>query len=164
MKIKNILLAAFMLATSSIVAQTVVQPKIMVIPYTKEGENIRTILEADENKRIVLTKIKEAFDERGVSTIDFVAKLKAMESGNVFNLENKQDAKSLIIDMSGADIYVEAEIVCQQGHTSGKPCKNCTYCIRIRYGCLFGKQGGRKRYILHARHWQIRNESNNILC
>lgn len=109
-----------MLATSSIVAQTVVQPKIMVIPYTKEGENIRTILEADENKRIVLTKIKEAFDERGVSTIDFVAKLKAMESGNVFNLENKQDAKSLIIDMSGADIYVEAEIVCQQGHTSGR--------------------------------------------
>lgn len=120
MKIKNILLVAFMLATSSIVAQTVVQPKIMVIPYTKEGENIRTILEADENKRIVLTKIKEAFDERGVSTIDFVAKLKAMESGNVFNLENKQDAKSLIIDMSGADIYVEAEIVCQQGHTSGQ--------------------------------------------
>lgn len=120
MKIKNILLAAFMLTTSSIVAQTVVQPKIMVIPYTKEGENIRTILEADENKRIVLTKIKEAFDERGVSTIDFVAKLKAMESGNVFNLENKQDAKSLIIDMSGADIYVEAEIVCQQGHTSGQ--------------------------------------------
>ena len=120
MKIKNILLAAFMLATSSIVAQTVVQPKIMVIPYTKEGENIRTILEADENKRIVLTKIKEAFDERGVSTIDFVAKLKAMESGNVFNLENKQDAKSLIIDMSGADIYVEAEIVSQQGHTSGQ--------------------------------------------
>lgn len=120
MKIKNILLAAFMLATSSIVAQTVVQPKIMVIPYTKEGENIRTILEADENKRIVLTKIKEVFDERGVSTIDFVAKLKAMESGNVFNLENKQDAKSLIIDMSGADIYVEAEIVCQQGHTSGR--------------------------------------------
>lgn len=120
MKIKNILLAAFMLATSSIVAQTVVQPKIMVIPYTKEGENIRTILEADENKRIVLTKIKEAFDERGVSTIDFVAKLKAMESGNVFNLENKQDAKSLIIDMSGADIYVEAEIACQQGHTSGQ--------------------------------------------
>ena len=101
-------------------AQTVVQPKIMVIPYTKEGEDIRTVLEADENKRIVLTKIKEAFDERGVSTIDFIAKLKAMESGNVFNLENKQDAKSLIIDMSGADIYVEAEIVCLQGYSSGK--------------------------------------------
>lgn len=121
MRIKNIfLIVAFILAISPIVAQTVVQPKIMVIPYTKEGEDIRTVLESDENKRIVLTKIKEAFDERGVNTIDFVAKLKAMESGNVFNLENKQDAKSLIIDMSGADIYVEAEIICQQEQMLGK--------------------------------------------
>lgn len=115
-----LMLAVLFLAAPSIIAQTIVQPKIMVIPYTKEGEDIRTVLEADENKRIVLSKIKEAFDERGVSTIDFVAKLKAMESGNVFNLENKQDAKSLIIDMSGADIYVETEIVCQQGYVSGQ--------------------------------------------
>ena len=121
MKIKTFMLTVLsLLAFCPIVAQNVVQPKIMVIPYTKEGEDIRTILEADENKRIVLTKIKEAFDERSVSTIDFIAKLKAMESGNVFNLENKQDAKSLIIDMSGADIYVEAEIVCLQGYSSGK--------------------------------------------
>ena len=121
MKAKTFLLITFFFfAISSIFAQSVVQPKIMVIPYTKEGEDIRTVLEADENKRIVLTKIKEAFDERGVTTIDFIAKLKAMESGNVFNLENKQDAKSLIIDMSGADIYVESEIICLQGASSGK--------------------------------------------
>ena len=82
----------FLLCMLPTIAQNVVQPKIMVIPYTKEGEDIRTVLEADENKRIVLTKIKEAFDERGVTTIDFIAKLKAMESGNVFNLDNKQDA------------------------------------------------------------------------
>lgn len=121
MKARIIMMASiFLLSVFTAVAQNVVQPKIMVIPYTKEGEDIRTILEADENKRIVLTKIKEAFDERGVTTIDFVAKLKAMESGNVFNIDNKQDAKSLIIDMSGADIYVEAEIICLQGYTSGK--------------------------------------------
>lgn len=101
-------------------AQNVVQPKIMVIPYTKDGEDIRTVLEKDENKRIVLTKIKEAFDERGVSTIDFIAKLKAMESGNVFNSDNKQDIKSQIIDMSGADIYVESEIICLQQLIGGK--------------------------------------------
>lgn len=101
-------------------AQQVMQPKIMVIPYTKEGEDIRTVLEKDANKRIVLTKIKEAFDERGVSTIDFVAKLKAIESGEIFNMENKGDIKSQIIDMSGADIYVEAEIVCQQNRVNGQ--------------------------------------------
>jgi len=111
------LILLFLLTVTSIYAQNVVQPKIMVIPYTKEGEDIRTVLENDENKRIVLTKIKEAFDERGFSTVDFIAKLKSIESGNVFNLDNKADIKSQIIDMAGADIYVEAEIICT--HRSG---------------------------------------------
>ena len=42
-----------------------IQPRIMVIPYTKEGEDIRTVLEDDINKRIALSRIKEAFDRRG---------------------------------------------------------------------------------------------------
>ena len=51
------------------------QPKIMVVPYVKENENIRKILEDDVNKRIVLTKIKEAFDSRGFTTVDFIQKV-----------------------------------------------------------------------------------------
>ena len=76
-------------APAPLIAQTVVQPKIMVIPYTKEGEDIRTVLENDANKRIALSKIKEAFDERGVSTIDFVAKVKAMQTADVMNMDNQ---------------------------------------------------------------------------
>lgn len=87
-----------------------VQPKIMVIPYTKEGEDIRTVLEADINKRIAITKIKEAFDSRGFTTVDFTAKLKAAKDNNVFTSDNQTDIKSQIIQMSGADIYVQAEI------------------------------------------------------
>lgn len=101
-------------------AQTVVQPKIMVIPYTKEGEDIRTILENDSNKRIALSKIKEAFDERGVSTVDFIARLKAANTASVMSMDNQSDIKSTIIDMSGADIYVEAEIICQQSNAIGQ--------------------------------------------
>lgn len=104
----------------SVVSQTVVQPKIMVIPYTKESEDIRDILENDGNKRIILTKIKEAFDERGINTIDFLAKLKAIESGQVF-MDEKTDIKSEIIDMSGADIYIEADMVCNQNVGREKP-------------------------------------------
>ena len=115
MKMKLVSLLAFILVgIGAAQAQTVVQPKIMVIPYTKEGEDIRTVLENDENKRIVLTKVREAFDERGFSTVDFIARLKSIESGNVFNLDNKEDIKSQIIDMAGADIYVETEIICGQ--------------------------------------------------
>ena len=86
-----------------------VQPKIMVIPYTKEGEDIRTILESDVNKRIVLTKIKEAFDSRGFTTVDFIAKLKAARDNNIFTSDNQTDLKAQIVQMSGADVYVEAE-------------------------------------------------------
>lgn len=99
---------------------TVSQPKIMVIPYVSGVEDIRTVLETDANKRIILTKIKEAFDKRGCSTVDFIARLKASSTENIMSMDNQSDIKTQIIDMSGADIYVEAEIQCQQIQISGQ--------------------------------------------
>lgn len=87
-----------------------VQPKIMVIPYTKEGEDIRTILEQDVIRRIAITKIKEGFDGRGFTTVDFTAKLKVAKDNNVFITESQTDIKAQIIQMSGADVYVQAEV------------------------------------------------------
>lgn len=118
--LRNILVLILSMNCGLAIAQTIVQPKIMVIPYTKEGEDIRTVLENDATKRIALAKIKEAFDERNVSTIDFVARLKAANTANVMNMDNQADVKSAIIDMSGADIYVEAEILCQQDIVQGQ--------------------------------------------
>lgn len=92
-------------------AQTAtVQPKIMVIPYTKQGEDIAHVIENDVNKRIVLTKIREAFDSRGFTTIDFSAKLKSLSRADGLSQGNQTDLKSMIIQQSGADIYVEAEM------------------------------------------------------
>jgi hypothetical protein len=82
----------------------------MVIPYTHQGEDIRMVLESDVNKRIALTKIKEAFDQRGYTTVDFFGRVKALSKANALGTNQQQDAKSLIIQQSGADIYVEAEI------------------------------------------------------
>lgn len=94
-----------------------VQPKIMVIPFTKEGEDLRTILEADVNKRIAIAKIKEGFDTRGFTTVDFIAKLKAAKDNNVFTSENQTDIKSQIIQSSGADVYVQAEIIVEKSQS-----------------------------------------------
>jgi len=102
--------------SNTVVANTV-QPKIMVIPYTKEGEDIRTILEEDVNRRIAITKIKEAFDGRGFTTVDFIAKLKAAKDNSVFTSDNQTDIKSQIIQMSGADVYVQAEVSVLKGST-----------------------------------------------
>lgn len=94
-----------------------VQPKIMVIPYTKEGEDLRTVLENDENKRIAIAKIKEGFDSRGFTTVDFVAKLKAAKDNNAFTSDNQTDIKTQIIQMSGADVYVQAEVIAEKGES-----------------------------------------------
>lgn len=94
---------------------TTVQPKIMVIPYTKDGEDLRTVLEEDPNKRIAITKIKEGFDSRGFTTVDFIAKLKAAKDNNAFTSDNQTDIKSQIIQMSGADVYVQAEVIVDKG-------------------------------------------------
>ena len=87
-----------------------VQPKIIVIPFTKENEDIRTILEADINKRVAITKVKEAFDNRGFTTVDFAAKLKSSLDDQIFTSSSQSDIKSKIIELSGADIYVEVEV------------------------------------------------------
>ena len=96
------------------IAQSVVsvQPKIMVLPYIKEGESYRQILENDVNKRIVLTKIKESFDNEGFTTVDLVAKLKTLSQSVAFQEDNQTDLKKMIVEQSGADVYVEAEIAC----------------------------------------------------
>jgi len=120
-QMKNKIVIVLMLLMGSIISKNAicqsqntqvntVQPKIMVIPYTKEGEDIRTILEQDVSRRIAITKIKEGFDGRGFTTVDFTAKLKAAKDNSVFTSENQTDIKAQIIQMSGADVYVQAEV------------------------------------------------------
>ncbi len=95
-------------------ANATIQPTIMVIPFTRENEDIRRALDADVNRRIAITKVKEAFDNRGFSTIDFVAKLKETESRQVFTSDNLTDIKTQLVEYAGSDIYVETEAVWQR--------------------------------------------------
>lgn len=90
---------------------------IMVIPYVKAGENIRTVIENDINQRIVISKIKDAFDSHGMNTIDFMAKLKAIQNDKAMNAMNQTDFRDAIIRNSGADVYVQAEIQYTQSNS-----------------------------------------------
>ena len=112
MKKIALLFLCFVFGAPIVKAQAVVsvQPKIMVLPYIKQGEDYRTILENDVNKRIVLTKIKEAFDNEGFTTVDLVAKLKTLSQSAAFQEDNQTDLKKMVVEQSGADVYVEAEI------------------------------------------------------
>jgi len=127
-KIYSFISLLFLLTAGSVMAQDIPsateknsqvqhKPKMMVIPFAKQGEDIRTILEDDVNKRIALTKIKEAFDKHGYTTVDFFGRVKALSTSTALGLDQQQDFKTLIIQQSGADVYVEAEIDVQQSTT-----------------------------------------------
>lgn len=88
-----------------------VQPKIMVVPYVTEGVDIRKTIEGDPNIRVVMSKIREAFDKRGFTTVDFEAKLKAQSANNALSQNAQTDLKAMVIHGSGADIFIEAEYV-----------------------------------------------------
>jgi len=99
-----------------------VLPKIMVIPFVKEGEDMRTILDKDFNKRMAIAKVKNGFDNRGYTTKDFAAALKQAIDNKAFITGTQSDVKSAIIEMSGADIYVEVDVnaVASPGGNSAK--------------------------------------------
>lgn len=99
-----------------------VQPSIMVLPFTKEGQDIRTVIEDDFNKRIAISKVKEAFDNRGFTTKDFVGTLKIALKERAIGGDNKTSLKGEVIRLSGADMYVEVEVFVQKA-SSGNSVK-----------------------------------------
>ncbi|MBK9253919.1 MAG: hypothetical protein IPM42_00375 [Saprospiraceae bacterium] len=85
------------------------QPTIMAIPFAKEGQSLRQMYENNELVRIAITKVKEAFDKRGVNTIDLRAKLKQNNNNAALQENQASDMKDEVIALSGADIYIEVE-------------------------------------------------------
>lgn len=106
---KIVLFLLFLISFSKIFSQNTNLPKIMVIPFTKDGEDLGTVLDNDINTRIALAKVKEGFDSRGFTTVDFIGKLKSAKDNQVFTMDNQTDIKTKILELSGSDIYIVAE-------------------------------------------------------
>ena len=104
-----ILLGLFI--SSVVMAQVnTVQPSIMVIPFVPEGADIRKALDVSNEKRQVIAQISGAFADKGFQTKDFYANFKTVTQNSAFEDGTKTDLKSQIIQSSGADIFVEADI------------------------------------------------------
>ena len=116
------LLLAVSVASAYCQGSVQTHPKIMVIPYVTEGVDIRTTIESDPNIRLVLSKIREAFDRRNYTTIDFESRLKAQSVNNALAQGAQHDLKSMIVQGAGADIYVETEYILNES-SSGNSVK-----------------------------------------
>lgn len=89
-----------------------IQPKIMVIPRVKQTENLKDFIDTSVNMQIALTKINEAFQKRNANIIQLSSKLKESETNSMISKAagNNEDFRSMILQSSGADIYVEAKL------------------------------------------------------
>ena len=92
-----------------------IQPKIMVMPFVKEGQNIRQVIESDFNKRKAISLIKEDFLKRGYETVDFITKFIAQNTSSQMTRTQQQSIENQIIKNSGCDILVKVEFIVNQG-------------------------------------------------
>lgn len=88
------------------------QPKIIVVPFAKEGEKIRTIIEKNPMVSLGLSKVKEAFSLRGFPTRDFITMLKASKVNQMISEAKgtQSDLVKSIVRGSKADISVSVRM------------------------------------------------------
>ncbi|MDR0983289.1 MAG: DUF6175 family protein [Culturomica sp.] len=85
-------------------------PTIMVVPYKAEGESYDEILSNDFDKRIAVAKVQEGFTNKGVTIVDFQAKLAAAKRSMLFETNNSDSFDKQLIRNSGSDVYVTVDI------------------------------------------------------
>ncbi|WP_020535623.1 DUF6175 family protein [Lewinella cohaerens] len=120
----TLLLLFFYSCTQLVMAQTEprldsmpgYQPTIMVIPFAKQGEDWRQQLEQDKVMLTAVTAVREGFAAAGYSTVDLRARLRQLANDQTIEWGNLTSVKQEVIELSGADIYVEVEPIINESY------------------------------------------------
>ena len=93
-------------------ANIAAKPTIIVVPYKKEGESYKSILENDFDKRIAVSEVKKEFENLGIKTIDLQGRLDAISRGMQYddNIGTAESNDKQMLLSSGADVYVIVDI------------------------------------------------------
>lgn len=85
--------------------------RIIVIPFNKEGQEMRQVYEADSlsHVRVAIAKVKSAFDTAQIKTIDLHPILKNIANDRIIVHNQQTSLKGQILQQAAADIYIEVE-------------------------------------------------------
>ena len=101
----------------SVYAQTeeinTVQPSIMVLPRTMEGEDLRTIMDEQPEVRVGISRVKQYLDMRDYTSLDFESVLKATIRDEAITKENQSDFKDRVFRNIPSDIIIEIDLMKQ---------------------------------------------------
>lgn len=111
---KCLLILLSLVAVTCLYAQKAesIKPKIIIVPRIAEGQNMKRIYDSDMNMQIAMAKVGEAFQKRGANLRSFDQVYRQMKENYELNKSegNSEDYKSQVLQMSGADIYVETKL------------------------------------------------------
>lgn len=85
-------------------------PTIMVVPYKEEGRTFEQILKNDYDKRMAVAKVQEGFNRKGVTTVDFEAKLNAAKRAMQYESNSAESFDKQLLRNSGSNVYVTVDI------------------------------------------------------
>ena len=97
-------------ATSS----NMVLPSIIVVPFkTPNDDSFAEILQNDYDRRIAVNAVQKGFEDKNITTIDLLAKISAAQRVSQYdrNAGAGQSSDRALLQQSGADIYVEVDIM-----------------------------------------------------
>jgi hypothetical protein len=128
-KMRSVIILFLMLCFNTVNAQNntsgnvkQLQPKILIIPMVKNGEDIREKIESNPNLRIAISLVKKAFDQRGYTTYDFLTALKSAEESNMRENSNSTmlSKNEIINKYTKAEIEVQIDFVENPQNKDGK--------------------------------------------
>ncbi len=90
--------------------QSVTLPSIMVVPYKKDGESYDKILQNNFDIRTAVAKVQDGFEGRGITTVDFAAKLAAVNRRMQYEASTASSNDKYLLASSGADVYVTVDV------------------------------------------------------
>ena len=85
---------------------------IMVVPKISNGEDMRKIYDSNTDVQIAISKIEEAFQNRGVQTISFDQAYNEIYENLILEGSSNadSDAKSMVLNNSNADVLVKVKV------------------------------------------------------
>ncbi len=85
-------------------------PSITVIPYKKDDESYKQILQEDFDRRIAVSRVQNGFNQLGVTTIDFEGRMEAVWRSQDFNASAAESDESRLLQSTGSDVNVIVDI------------------------------------------------------
>ncbi len=103
-----------MSASDIATASNMVLPTIIVVPYKTPNDNsFAEILQNDYDRRVAVNTVQQGFEAKNITTIDLLSKINATQRISQYdkNAGAGQSSDRALLQQSGADIYVEVEIM-----------------------------------------------------